>query len=154
MKNKIYIAFDADNDMQYYNLLKAWDANDGIFFEFTKNQNAHNINYAHDWALPESIKNQLRARLKESRILLLLVGASTYRCSKFVEYEVEAAMRMDIPIVYVMLNSSFVEPKWVPMDYPLLTIDFNAKSINKSLREWEIIHMYYKDSNCNRHLRW
>lgn len=154
MKNRIYVAFDGDNDMRYYNLLKAWNENYSINFEFNENQNAHNLNYAHDWALPESIKNQLRERLKESRILLLLVGYSTYRCSKFVEYEVETAMRMDIPIVYVMINKDYVAPKWVPETYPLLTIGFSAESIRKAIKEWDSYHMLFKHSSNKKHYYW
>ena len=33
-RNKVYVAFDGDNDMSYYNLLKAWNANENIDFTF------------------------------------------------------------------------------------------------------------------------
>jgi hypothetical protein len=42
-RNKVYIAFDGDNDMHYYNLLEAWNANPNFDFRFA---NAHDLNTA------------------------------------------------------------------------------------------------------------
>lgn len=33
-KNKVYVSFDADNDIRYYWLMKAWKQNDEINFNF------------------------------------------------------------------------------------------------------------------------
>ena len=32
--NKTYVAFDADNDIHYYQLMKAWKQNDNTNFNF------------------------------------------------------------------------------------------------------------------------
>ena len=52
-RNKTYIAFDGDNDINYFNIMKAWKYNDDIDFDF---YDAHELTQAHDWAKTESIK--------------------------------------------------------------------------------------------------
>jgi len=73
-RNKLYIAFDGDNDMRYYRLLEAWRDNDHIDFGFF---DAHDINYARDASQTESIRAQLRERMQNSNLMLLLVGERT-----------------------------------------------------------------------------
>ncbi len=52
-RNKLYIAFDGDNDMHWYRLLQAWRDNEHMDFDF---YDAHDLNIARDTSLPESIK--------------------------------------------------------------------------------------------------
>ena len=70
-RNKTYICFDADNDMKYYNLMKAWKENDNIAFNF---HNAHEINNLRDGSSEGQIKKKLRERLKDTKVLVLLIG--------------------------------------------------------------------------------
>ena len=101
-RNKVYVAFDGDNDMTYYNMLKAWNANDNVDFTF---YDAHFINTARDTSLEASIKSQLRIRLQNTKVLILLIGEHTRYLYKFVRWELETALRMDIPIIAVNLNA-------------------------------------------------
>ncbi len=41
-KNKVYVSMDADNDLHYYYLMKAWKQNDNTEFNF---YDAHDITY-------------------------------------------------------------------------------------------------------------
>lgn len=41
MRTRVYVCFDADEDMSYYNTLKMWDKNNKIYFHFN---NAHELN--------------------------------------------------------------------------------------------------------------
>lgn len=100
-RNKTYVAFDGDKDMHYYRLLEAWRDNDKIDFGFL---GAHDINSARDSSQTESIRAQLRERLQNSKIMLLLVGESTNRLIKFVKWEIEYAHKIDLPIVVANLN--------------------------------------------------
>jgi len=100
-RNKTYVAFDGDNDMRFYLLMKAWKANDNIEFDF---HNAHDLNTARDSSEEESIKAQLRERLKNTKLFILLVGEHTKYLTKFVKWEIESAIRREIPIVVVNLN--------------------------------------------------
>ena len=112
-RNKTYIAFDGDNDMQYYRVMTAWASNKFIDFDF---YDVHELNYSHDWAQTESIKRQLHERLENSKLFILLIGNSTKRLTRFVEYEVETAMRMKLPIICVNLNGNrqmdSLSPDW------------------------------------------
>jgi len=100
-RNKTYVAFDGDRDINYYYLMKAWKANDSIEFDF---HDAHDLNYARDSSEEESIKRQLRERMQNSKIFLLLVGTNTKYLTKFVKWEIESAIRRDLPIIVVNLN--------------------------------------------------
>lgn len=100
-RNKTYVAFDGDNDMHYYNLLKAWRDNENIDFGLL---DAHDINSARDTSQTESIRAQLRERLQNSKVILLLVGESTARLTRFVKWEIDYAHKIDLPIVVANLN--------------------------------------------------
>lgn len=101
-KNKTYVAFDGDNDINYYRLMKAWKEHDKIDFDF---QDAHDLNSARDTSTEESIKTQLRARMANSKQMLLLVGEKTKFLRKFLPWEIELARKKDIPIIIVNLNN-------------------------------------------------
>lgn len=70
-RNKTYVAFDGDNDMRYYQLMKAWKQSDNTAFNF---YDAHDINSARDSSQEESIKRQLRERMANSKVFVLLIG--------------------------------------------------------------------------------
>ena len=101
-RNKLYTAFDGDNDMWAYRMLEAWRDNDKMDFGFV---DAHDLNTARDGSLTESIREQLRERMRNSKLLLLLlVGERTNRLTRFVKWETEYARRIDLPIVVSNLN--------------------------------------------------
>ncbi len=100
-KNKTYVCFDGDNDMHYYRLMQAWHQNDRSTFSF---YNAHDINMARDSSQEASIKRQLRERLLNSKILVVLVGANTRYLTKFVKWEMEQAIELGLPLIAVNLN--------------------------------------------------
>lgn len=155
-RNKVYVAFDGDNDMSYYNLLKAWNANENIDFTF---YNAHSINTARDSSQETSIKNQLKIRLNNTKVLVLLVGEHTRYLYKFVRWELETALRMDIPIIAVNLNGlRYMDINRCPpiiQDKFVVHIGFNRKVLKYAIENWpEYYHnhknsqngaMYYKD---------
>ena len=70
-KNKTYVAFDGDNDIRYYNLMKAWKQNDNSNFNFF---DAHDINNALDSSTEETIKKRLRNVWQIVRCLFFSLG--------------------------------------------------------------------------------
>ena len=102
-RNKTYIAFDGDTDMDYYRLMTAWNANDGFSLNFN---NAHDLNKARDSSQEESIKRQLRERFENSKLLVVLIGEKTRYLTKFVKWELEVALKLGLPIIGVNLNGS------------------------------------------------
>lgn len=100
-KNKTYIIFDADSDIRYYRLMVAWKENDKIDFNF---YNAHDLNNLRDGSSEETIKRKLRERMNNAKQAIVLVGESTKNLYKYVRWEIEIAISMDIPIIAVNLD--------------------------------------------------
>src|SRR5699024_4649649 len=100
-RNKVYVAFDGDEDMAYYRMLTAWAGNPNDDFELN---NAHDLNKSYDDSQEETIKRHLRERFNNSKLFILLVGEHTKNLRKFVRWEIETAIKMDIPITSVNID--------------------------------------------------
>lgn len=136
-RNKTFVSFDGDNDMHYYRLMCAWKQNDRSNFDF---YNAHDLNSARDTSLEESIKAQLRIRLQNSKIFVLLVGDKTRYLVKFLRWEIEQALARKMPIIAVNLNGK----REIDLDRcpPVLRnelaihISFNPAIMQYALEHW------------------
>jgi hypothetical protein len=143
-RNKTYVCFDGDNDIHYYRLMCAWKQNDGINFDF---YNAHDMNYARDTSTEESIKRQLKERLNNTKVFIVLIGEKTRYLQKFVRWEMEQALSMDLPIIAVNLNgfrgqdSERCPP--VIRDKLAIHISFNAAIMQYALENWPDSHYRY-----------
>ena len=62
-RNKTYIAF-ASEDISYYRLMEAWRENENIDFDFF---DAHDLYVSRDTSKPETIKSNLRERMKNAK---------------------------------------------------------------------------------------
>lgn len=146
-RNKTYVAFDGDNDMHYYRLMQAWHQNDGMDFDF---YNAHDLNYACDSSMEQSIKRQLRERLLNSKVFVLLVGERTRYLTKFVQWEIEQALAMELPIICVNLNGlrEMDNDRCPPVlkDKLAVHISFNAAMMQNALENWPASHESYRGS--------
>lgn len=156
-KNKVYVSMDADNDLRYYNLMKAWKQNDNTSFNF---YDAHDINNIYDKS-EESIKAGLRERFKNTKVFVLLVGEHTRYLYKYVRWEIEEAIKREIPFIVVNLNGkrSLDSINCPPLarDNLAIHISFNAKILQYALENWpssfeeklkegDTDSYYYKDS--------
>jgi hypothetical protein len=101
-RNKTYVCFDGDSDMHYYRLMQAWHQSDRSPFSF---YNAHELNTARDTSLESSIKAQLRIRLLNTSVFVVLIGQNTRYLTKFVKWEMEQALSLNLPIIGVNLNA-------------------------------------------------
>jgi hypothetical protein len=158
--NKTYICFDADTDIHYYQLCKAWKEHEHIAFNF---YNAHEINTLRDGSSEATIKAKLRERLANTKVLVVLIGKKTMNLYKYVRWEIEYAIEKNIPIVAVNLNGSKKQDEFCP---PILKkelaiyIPFGQKIMNYALNDWPASHerlkkqketgpYYYYDSVYN-----
>jgi hypothetical protein len=135
-RNKTYVAFDGDNDITYYRLMLAWKAKDNIDFNF---HNAHDLNQARDTSSEESIKSQLRVRMQNTKVFILLVGNSTRYCTKFVKWEIESAIRRKLPIIVVNLNNNRKKDSLCPSilnDELAIHIPFKQSIIRYAIDNW------------------
>jgi len=146
-RNKTYVCFDGDHDMHYYRLMCAWKQHEGISFNF---YNAHDLNTARDNSQEDSIKRQLRERMKNTSVLVVLIGEQTRYLYKFVRWEMEQAIQMNIPIIAVNLNgqkkqdSNRCPP--VIKDELAIHISFNASILQHALENWPVSHDKYKSN--------
>jgi hypothetical protein len=144
-RNKTFVSFDGDNDMKYYRIMQAWKQNDNIAFDF---YNAHDINTSRDTSTEESIKSQLAERLRNTKIFVLLVGEHTRYLYKFVRWEIEQAIKRDLPIIIVNLNGkhSMDTDRCPPLLQNELAvhISFNAKIMQHALENWSNFYIQLK----------
>jgi len=146
-RNKVYVSFDGDNDIHYYRLMQAWKQNDNTPFSF---YDAHDLNIALDSSSEETIKRRLRERLRNSKVLVVLIGEQTRYLYRFVRWEIEQALIMDLPIIGVNLNGlRYQDSNLCP---PILRnelaiyISFNAAIMQYSLENWPDLHQNLKYS--------
>jgi len=140
-RNKTYACFDGDTDMRYFNLLKAWHANDRFDFSYF---DAHGLTQARDSSTEESIKRSLRERLNNTREFLLLIGENTKNLYRFVRWEIEVALKLDLPIIAVNLNGMReMDAKLCPpilKDELAIHIPFGQKIMDYALDRWPEQH--------------
>lgn len=103
--------FDADTDIRYYRLMTAWKENKKIEFNF---HNAHELNNLRSTASEDQIKRKLRERMSNSKQAILLVGKNTKNLYKFVRWEIEVALSLDLPIIAVNLDKENRETALIP----------------------------------------
>ena len=141
-RNKVYVCFDGDNDIHYYWLMKAWKQNDNVsYFNF---YDAHDLNTARDSSLEASIKRQLSLRLRNTKTFVVLIGESTRYLYKFVRWEMEQALALDLPIIGVNLNGlRYQDPNRCPpiiRDKLAVHISYNAAILQSALETWPMHH--------------
>lgn len=143
-RNKAYVCFDGDRDIRYYRLMCAWKQHEGINFNF---YDAHDLNTARDDSQEASIKWQLRERLKNTSVLIVLIGEQTRYLYKFIKWEMEQAIEMGLPIIGVNLNgirkqdSDRCPP--VIRDELAIYVSFNAAILQHALENWPASHQKY-----------
>jgi len=135
-RNKVYVSMDADNDLHYYYLMKAWKQNDNTAFDF---KDAHDINTILDKS-EASIKAGLQERFRNTKVFVLLVGEHTRYLYRYVRWEIEQAIKRELPIIVVNLNGTrhLDEVRCPPIarDVLALHISFNARVLQYALENW------------------
>ena len=144
-RNKIYTAFDADSDIRYYRLMQAWKQNDNTEFDFN---NAHDVNIIRPWSGEDSIKSALRERMRNSRVLVVLVGEKTKFQNTYVRWEIELAIKHGLPIIVVNLSGArFKDESRCPLilrDALAVHISFNRAIMQYALEHWPESHESYQ----------
>jgi hypothetical protein len=141
-RNKLYVAFDGDEDMDYYNTVRMWRDNKYIDFNFN---DAHDLNIARDTSLPESIKVQLRERMQNSKAMLLLVGTRTKYIRGYIPWEVGYARYLGLPIIVSNLNGrrsydATLCPSSVEDGKGAVHVSFRMKIIRYALDNYPTFH--------------
>lgn len=154
-RNKIYVCFDADNDIHYYRLMQGWKASKYIDFDF---HDAHDINNLRGDSSEETIKRKLRERLNNAKLLIVLIGEKTKNLHRFVRWEQDVALDLNIPIVAVNLNNikskDSVRCPSIIRDELALHIPFKLAPIKWAIENWPELHESYlrKDEITPKHI--
>lgn len=135
-RDKVYVSMDADNDLHYYRLMQAWKQNDNTNFEF---RDAHDLNTILDKS-EASIKAGLQERFRHTKTFVLLVGKHTRYLYKYVRWEIEEAIKRDLPCIVVNLNGkrsmdSILCPPVIQKELAI-HISFNARILQYALENW------------------
>ena len=134
--DKVYVSMDADNDLEYYELMKAWKQNDSIGFDF---RDAHDINNILDKS-EESIKAGLQERFRQTKVFVLLVGDHTKYLYKYVRWEIDQAIKRELPCIVVNINGKrSCDENLCPAlmkENLAVHISFNAKILQYALENW------------------
>jgi hypothetical protein len=125
-RNKTYVIFDGDNDMWAYRFMRGWKANERVDFDFF---DAHDLQPLTDRASEETVKRTLRGRLSNTKQAILLIGEQTKTLYRFVRWEIDTCLDLEIPIIAVNLNGK-------------RTIDRNL--CPPILREELVVHVSFK----------
>jgi hypothetical protein len=130
-RNKTYVAF-ASEDIHNYRLMEAWRDSDNIDFDF---YDAHDLYISRDTGKPETIKSNLRERMKNAKQIVLL-GSSTGRKkggdgTSFLAHEVKVAIEFNLPVVVANLNGDrTVDTKVIPQPF----LDGNYYTVSVSFQ--------------------
>lgn len=136
-RNKVFTSFDGDNDIHYYRLMRAWKQNDRTDFNFF---DAHDINTARDTSSETTIKRRLRERLANAKVFVSLIGEKTRYLYKFVRWELEQGLALDLPMIGVNLNGKrSQDPARCPpviRDALVVYVSFQPAILQHALENW------------------
>lgn len=138
-RNKTYVAF-ASEDISKYRLMEAWRENQNIDFNF---YDAHDLYVSRDTSRPETIKRNLRERMKNAKQIVLLGSTDARRKGSdgvsFLAYEVTVLMEFDLPVVVANLDGdrnidkNFIPKPLLDAEYYTVSVSFQPKIIKYAL---------------------
>ena len=138
-RNKTYVAFASEDIGQYW-LMKAWRENAKIEFDFF---DAHDLFVSRDTSKPETIKRNLRERLKNAKQIVLLGSSDGKRKgsdgSSFLAHEVEVIIEFNLPVVVANLDGdrridkNYIPSPFLASEYYTLSVSFQPKIIKFAL---------------------
>lgn len=143
-RNKTYIAF-ASEDIHYYRLMEAWRDNENIDFDFF---DAHDLYVSRDTSKPETIKKNLRERMKNAKQFVLLGSDDAKKKGgdgeSFLAHEVDTMLDLNLPIVMANLDGdrtvdrSFIPKPLLDAGYYTMSVSFQPKIIKYALDNYAV----------------
>jgi hypothetical protein len=154
-RNKTYVAF-ASEDIGKYRLMEAWRDNDKIDFDF---YDAHDLYVSRDSSQPETIKRNLRERLKNAKQIVLLGSSDAKRKgsdgTSFLAHEVEVIIEFQLPVVIANLDGdrtvdkNFIPSPFLDAKYHTVSVSFQPKVIKYALDNYA--QNFVKNNNIGPH---
>ncbi|MER7557429.1 TIR domain-containing protein [Nocardioides sp. NPDC126508] len=145
-RNKTYVAFASEN-IHLYRLMEAWRENDKIDFDF---YDAHDLFVSRDTSKPETIKRNLRERMRNAKQVVLIGTPEAKKKggdgSSFLAYEVAVMMEFNLPVVIAnhdgdkTIDKNFIPSPLLNVDYYTLSVAFSPKIIKFALDNYAVIY--------------
>ncbi|MFW6463727.1 TIR domain-containing protein [Acinetobacter baumannii] len=154
-KNKTYIAF-ASEDIHLYRLMEAWRENEKIDFDFF---DAHDLYISRDSSKPETIKRNLRERLKNAKQIILIGSSDCKRKGgdgkSFLAHEIDVIKEFNLPIVIANkdgdrnIDRSFIPDPLLQANYYTVSVSLQPKIIKYVLDNYA--KLYSSSNNKGPH---
>ena len=138
-RNKTYVAFASEN-IHLYRLMEAWRENENIDFDF---YDAHDLFISRDTSKPETIKSNLRLRMRNAKQIVLIGTPDAKRKggdgTSFLAYEVDVMQEFNLPIVVAnhdgdkKVDRNFIPKPLLDADYYTLSVAFSPAIIKYAL---------------------
>ncbi len=129
-KKKVFISYDYDNDKEYKNLLKAWDANNKFDFNF----HDHSADVSIDSTNAAAIKRAISAKIGSATYFLCLIGDKTHK-SSWVKWEIEKAVELKKKIVSVKIKSTYKSPSEILSVGASWAMSFTITAISSAIED-------------------
>ncbi|MBU8868586.1 TIR domain-containing protein [Paenarthrobacter aromaticivorans] len=130
-RNKTYVAFASEN-IKSYRLMEAWRENKNIPFDF---YDAHDLFISRDTSRPETIKRNLRERMKNAKQIVLLGSPEAKKKGgdgvSFLAYELQVALEFNLPVVVAHIDGS---RSGNSANYPRLLSDTDHYAVSVSFQ--------------------
>lgn len=144
-RNGTYVAFHAQgtnlpgkSDMDYYNLMKAWSAKTDD--DFTMVNSHDKASSVRDSSKRITLRASLQDRLRNSRNMVLIIGATTRLDTDWVPFEIEQAV--DVYKIPIIVAYTDYETIIAPADLRLLWPKALADRIDN--QRARVIHVPFK----------
>jgi MTH538 TIR-like domain (DUF1863) len=154
-RNKTYVAF-ASEDIHLYRMMEAWRDNKRIDFNFF---DAHDLYVSRDTSRPETIKRNLRERMKNAKQIVLLGTATANRKgsdgTSFLAHEVRLAIEFALPVVVAntdgnrSIDRSVIPRPLLAADYYTISVSFQPAIIRFALDDY--VPVFHKGEKSGPH---
>lgn len=154
-RNKTYVAF-ASEDINLYRMMEAWRENENIDFDF---YDAHDLYISRDTSKPETIKNNLRERIKNAKQVVLLGSVSAKKKggdgSSFLAYEVEQMIKLGLPIVVANtdgkreVDRNVIPKPILDANYYTVSVSYQPKIIKFALDNYAVNFAASGNAGCH-----
>ena len=138
-RNKTYVAFASEN-IHLYRLMQAWRENEKIEFDFF---DAHTLFQSRDTSKPETIRNNLRQRMKNAKQVVLIGTVDAKRKgsdgSSFLAHEIRVVLEYNLPVVIAnsdgdrTVDRNFIPSPLLAEDYYTVSTSFQPAIIRHAL---------------------
>lgn len=145
-RNGVYVAFNGCNttdpsksDIRYFNIMKAWDSNNKIEFDFVNSHDKTAV--VKDSSKLETLKSRLQERMKNSKSMVLIITEHSNANRGLLGWEIEQCVKtygLPIIVAYTMCSDKLTSISSYKKYWPKELKDFIDKN------EVRTIHIPFK----------